>query len=481
MFQTEQLRKVSVGSGDGSIFTSLVAAARAIYEQGAGSQLSAHGVAASTQDLKVLRGVVDAFDGVLRTRSRELQVPKPSPQTDSHPTPVPASHPINDKGLDLGEQATPDLSQTGMDRASGVSAAVGRRRERHARVLADFPQFAAALVAGEVTDGHIGILAEALYTSAEEVWRGLRAEECDLLIGAGRSGPTAFKRLVSQTLVRIAAGLGVGPDRDLSAELFASMWIDKTSGLGRLSATFDPSSFAQVSALLNKAVGKMRFADRKLTEKEALGQVVLNLLTGELTRSGGGVGGVGGAGVKPVVSILIDEKTLISGPHVDTICEYDNGSRVPVHLAQEIACTATLTPILRDKWGVVLDLGRDFRWAQPAQRRAMEAMYATCFHEACETSVTQCDYHHIKYWEHGGTTDMVNLLPICQHHHRWIHAHSPHIEVDEHRKVIVTMADGSQSVHLPDRQPHRRAQRMPDSSGSDGSESGSVRTYASAS
>jgi hypothetical protein len=39
--------------------------------------------------------------------------------------------------------------------------------------------------------------------------------------------------------------------------------------------------------------------------------------------------------------------------------------------------------------------------------------------------------------------------------------------------VIVTMADGSQSVHLPDRQPHRRAQRMPDSSGSDSSDSDS--------
>jgi hypothetical protein len=98
---------------------------------------------------------------------------------------------------------------------------------------------------------------------------------------------------------------------------------------------------------------------------------------------------------------------------------------------QELACTATLTPILHDGYGVAIDIGRARRYASPAQRQALETMYATCFHTDCDIPVTHCHAHHITYWNNGGRTDLNNLLPTCEHHHRWIHANNPTITLDE--------------------------------------------------
>ena len=454
----------SVSMADASLVSALVSAAQAAYAEGDWSSLSATGVTASIVDLKILRGVADACDAALRTRAAELQPPPPppppGPSPDSGPPPPPPPAP-EPSGEDDGP-GEPDVSPATLDEKSGVGAAAGRRRERHAKVLDHFPSFADALVAGEITEAHVSALSEVLFSATPEVWEALRSEENELLISAVRLGPVNYRKFVTQTVIRIASTLGVPVDRDLTAENFLNLWIDKESGLGHVYGTYDPSSFAAISAILGKAAGKLRFKDSSLTEKQALGRALVNLLTEKSGRFGAPLGGAGGAGgsgvgseVRPVVTILIDEKTLIDGPHADTICEYNNGSRLPVDVAREISCTASLTPILRDKWGVVLDFGREFRYATAAQRRAMEAMYATCFHEACETPITQCHEHHMTYWEHGGRTDMGNLLPVCQTHHRWIHANNPHFAMDEHRTVTVTMANGTQTVHRPNRQPHR--------------------------
>jgi putative transposase len=53
-------------------------------------------------------------------------------------------------------------------------------------------------------------------------------------------------------------------------------------------------------------------------------------------------------------------------------------------IAQQLACNATLTSIWSNTSGVVLDTGSGHRWATANQRRALEAMYATCAIAACD-------------------------------------------------------------------------------------------------
>ncbi|MGI8808114.1 MAG: HNH endonuclease [Acidimicrobiales bacterium] len=54
------------------------------------------------------------------------------------------------------------------------------------------------------------------------------------------------------------------------------------------------------------------------------------------------------------------------------------------------------------------------------------------------------DVHHMKHWEDGGGTDAINLICLCQHHHRLHHRGQLGIEGDgdEPNGVVFTDARG---------------------------------------
>jgi len=35
--------------------------------------------------------------------------------------------------------------------------------------------------------------------------------------------------------------------------------------------------------------------------------------------------------------------------------------------------------------------------------------------------VSWCDIHHLDPWEHGGGTDLANLVAMCRRHHVTVH------------------------------------------------------------
>lgn len=63
----------------------------------------------------------------------------------------------------------------------------------------------------------------------------------------------------------------------------------------------------------------------------------------------------------------------------------------------------------------VLDLGRDYRLASRAQRRALKAVHGLCLWPGCDSPWVEID--HIEPWLVGGRTDLKNLRPLCRFHH----------------------------------------------------------------
>ena len=438
----------NLATGAGSVVAGLLGTARSTFAGAGVSALSSSGVAAAMKDLSALRGAVNAFDASLRTRAKELQ---PSPEPSPFPEPVPAESaepPVPDSGPPA------DVSQPSLDWFARLTSHQGRVRDRHARVLAQMPDVAAALAAGRIADGHVGVLAEILFSATDEVWAGLVHEQSELARIAGQMNPLPFKRHVNQATHRIAAAADASITRDLESEISAAFWIDRDTGLGRLTATLDPMSYAKISKILTRLAGQISYNQRTMTTQQANARALIHILTGTPA-------GTSGSSSPPGVtmSVIIDQQTLVHGAHTDTICEHADGSRIPVHVAQQLACDATLTPIWTNNAGVVLDMGRSQRWATANQRRALEAMYATCAITACETPVTECHDHHICYWEHGGRTDLTNLLPVCEHHHRWIHTNNPQVTLDQHRTLTVTMANGTTTRHHPDRRTNHHHHR----------------------
>ncbi|WP_369124700.1 HNH endonuclease signature motif containing protein, partial [Pseudomonas sp. CCI2.4] len=66
-------------------------------------------------------------------------------------------------------------------------------------------------------------------------------------------------------------------------------------------------------------------------------------------------------------------------------------------------------------------MGRDKRFATDHQRRAAAIRDGGCAFHGCDTPVSWCDLHHIDHWEHGGPTDLDNLICLCRHHHGVTH------------------------------------------------------------
>ena len=90
-----------------------------------------------------------------------------------------------------------------------------------------------------------------------------------------------------------------------------------------------------------------------------------------------------------------------------------------------------------------LNLGRTTRLANRAQRRALGAVYATCAIPGCCVRYSRTKLHHVIWWEHGGLTDVDNLLPVCEQHHHKIHHDGWILRLQPDHTLTITLPDGT--------------------------------------
>ena len=151
------------------------------------------------------------------------------------------------------------------------------------------------------------------------------------------------------------------------------------------------------------------------------------------------------SGVPEIVAVLD-----VTDPRPDGSPTVDWGLPVelPAEVLRRLFDTAHVHPIVV-RGGVVLhapgclDLGRTTRVANRAQRRALRALYKTCAIPGCDTRYDLCQLHHIIWWEHGGSTDLANLLPLCVRHHHAVHDHGWHLVLAADRTLTITYPDGT--------------------------------------
>jgi hypothetical protein len=102
-------------------------------------------------------------------------------------------------------------------------------------------------------------------------------------------------------------------------------------------------------------------------------------------------------------------------------CHLDDGPALSPAAAQAIACHATLSLMLHDHDGNLLDVGRRHRRATPALRRAVrERDRGRCQFPGCHSRRT--DIHHVIPWSKGGKTRLRDLILLCEAHHVIVHA-----------------------------------------------------------
>lgn len=145
--------------------------------------------------------------------------------------------------------------------------------------------------------------------------------------------------------------------------------------------------------------------------------------------------------VLPHVSLIIN--------HDRSISEFADGTRVCTATAERLCCDAVVNDIVLDQNGLPLAVGRRYRTATTAQRLALRAMYRTCAFPDCDQPFHFCQIHHLTPWEHGGDTDLGNLLPLCNRHHHLAHEGGWTLKLEPDRTLWTWRPDGHHHATTP--------------------------------
>jgi hypothetical protein len=97
-----------------------------------------------------------------------------------------------------------------------------------------------------------------------------------------------------------------------------------------------------------------------------------------------------------------------------------DGTPVPLHAAQMLACDSARIDVVVGEHGDLLDVGRRTRTIPSAIGRALWLRDGGCRVPGCGRK-QHLHAHHIQGWAEGGPTRLANLVLVCPGHHRMIH------------------------------------------------------------
>ncbi len=239
-------------------------------------------------------------------------------------------------------------------------------------------------------------------------------------------------------------------------------WLDKVTGMFRISGAFDPESALAFKGRLEGMVQSL-FAEATPNtcpeDPEAKQDHLRALALLALTQHGPTCSG-GGAKTEVVIVADTTQRDVHGQPSVDWGLPVDLPFDV---LTNYLMDADRLTVVDLHRNGRIvdhserLDLGRSTRLANRAQRRVLRARHSTCVVPGCDVPFDRCDIHHVTWWRHGGTTDLVNLAPLCGRHHDRVHSGGWALHVDADGMVTVQLPNGeavgehgsSQPAHAP--------------------------------
>jgi len=335
-----------------------------------------------------------------------------------------------------GRAEAPESLLAAGGRCSGKDARAAVERDK---VCDQMPSFEDALVAGDVSSGHVDALVNATRHLDDQTRAEFNACEADLLAEAGRVGVDAFSRTCRDLARNLVAQAQSQSDADeLDAQRARSCvkrWVDELTGMRNTHIELDPVRDEKLWQAIRHQLGKLRRRDgnRRTPWAELEVEAVVTAV------------GAGDGERIPEVLLLVDAATLRDGVHDGTICETENGVPVPLSTVRRLCCEAEIVPIVVGDSGQALAVGRSVRTANRAQRRALAAMHRTCAAPDCTVPFEHCRVHHVNvFWRDGGSTDLDNLIPVCEEHHHLVHEGGWSLRMAPDRCTTWTRPDGTE-------------------------------------
>jgi hypothetical protein len=346
-----------------------------------------------------------------------------------------------------------------------------------ARVLTTerVPELGASLSEGVVSAGHVDVVGDVL-RSCEPALRDLLVSEGAWIARrAAVLTPQQLRRELGAEVRELEADGGMAKLERQRRACRLRSWVDR-DGMWCFHGQFDPETGLKLHQRLVTTTEQLFAqavpADAPDYPIERQGFLRARALVAMVSGRGAAVGG-------PELIAVVDA-TGLGGTDVDatgaTTTDVDGHGHVhgrgngqatidwglpvelPLRVLHDLFGVASIHAVVVRN-GVVLhapgtlDLGRTTRLANRAQRRVLRALYPTCAILGCEARFELCKVHHVVWWEHGGATDLDNLLPLCSRHHHDVHDGGWQLKLAPDRQLTVTYPNGTTQTTGP---PQRR-------------------------
>ncbi len=290
-----------------------------------------------------------------------------------------------------------------------------KRDVETARRLEQLPGTAAALADGEIPPGHARLIARA---SSEG-----KVDEAVLVEAARSENFDRFAKTVKRHQQDQSGDDGETllerQRRCRSARVFES----PETGMFVLSAQFDRITGTRIATALTakeRELWHREDPNRRCTPQQRMADALAELICDESDDSTDGKSNKKGRkrrrkqGTNLLVLADFDaiKQQLVNARLAD-------GTPIPVTELRELALNANILPSIFDAETRNLWLGRSRRTASEAQRMALTARDEHCI--GCEANPLWCRVHHIVWWSKNGSTDLGNLLLVCDACHHKIH------------------------------------------------------------
>jgi hypothetical protein len=151
-----------------------------------------------------------------------------------------------------------------------------------------------------------------------------------------------------------------------------------------------------------------------------------------------------------------DRATVVVHAQLDGVvsgdgCELEGGPVIHPETAMRLLCDARVQTVIEDGSGQPVRLGRMTREPPAWMMRQLRYRDHECRFPGCGARrFTKA--HHIRWWEHGGCTDLDNLLLVCTFHHKLVH---------EYGWGVKREADGAARWFRPGGVPYRAGPAPP--------------------
>ncbi len=336
---------------------------------------------------------------------------------------------------DNGDILSPEDTLMGAGLMSPGEAKKVTRRRKCGKAL---PSVGDALDSGSAPTENLDSIASAYNQLDDDAKERFGAVQDDVIKKAKILPPNLFRPYLKTEIDHAKKDHGLSEYEQQVKDSTLSYGVNTKTGMAYLRGSIDPVRGEQIISGIDAMIRRLaKQGDKTVSFGE---QLKVDALTALCTQTPDGQ-----SSSTTSFGVIVDADTLLHGPHDGSVRETrDFGLSLSQPTIERLACDCVIHTLLADMNGVAINVGRTYRSATKAQRLALRAMYgSTCGVAGCDTAFAWCQIHHITPWEHGGLTDLDNLIPLCSDHHHQVHEGGWSIHLDKARALTIKCPDGS--------------------------------------